>query len=153
MLSNCSLLSADILGIFGFSLVGLWGQVHTRTGAYTSNSAFVCSFLTQRASCFSCFRGFSCAMGLLCHWNQCEPACHPAQTEEKWSGEDESSRAAHNAGSQGLSHNKQQQYSMDVCSGLAGLHPGARADSGSSIVPDCTRAESMLLFLQCCILH
>lgn len=57
------------------------------------------------------------------------------------------------AGSQGLSHNKQQQYSMDVCSGLAGLHPGARADSESSIVPDCTHAEGMLLFLQCCILH
>lgn len=141
MFSDCSLLSADVIWIFIFSLVGLWRQVHTRARAYTSNSAFVCNFLTPDSIMLFCSRGFSRAMRLVCHCSQHEPTCRPAQTEEKWSGEDGSSRAVCNADSQGLSHNKQQQYAMDVCSGLAGLHPGATAESGSSVVPDCAHMQ------------
>ena len=78
----------------------------------------------------------------------------PAQTNKKWSGEGESSRAVHNTDSQGLSHSKQQKYSMDVCSGLAGLHPSASAGSGSSTVPDCARMQKAWhCACSVCILH
>ena len=144
MISCFPIAPCSLLMFYGFSFSLLLACEDKYTQGQEPTLATVLLYIISepwRTSCSSCFKGFSRAVGLVCHWSQCEPACHPAQTEEQWSG-DESSRVVHNADSQGLSHNKQQQCSMDVCCGLAGLHPGASADSSSSSeVPDCAHMQ------------
>lgn len=92
--SDSSLLSAAALWIFIFSLVGPWRQVHAWTGAYTTNSAFVCNFVTPDSTgLVRLWRLFVCS-GSCVSLGPVRTSLSSCTGRKKWSGQDESPRAS-----------------------------------------------------------